>query len=129
MGLFDFLKKEPQKHEEAPKDKYWSLTTAKGEVIDPTWQQVEETLADITQQELEFVSLGYVHSDLDIEIVQALDLGEGYRVEALPPESSYDYGKAFVNSGIFYEEMVRHFKEFHDTRRVSEFRSWPKEKI
>lgn len=129
MGLFNFLKKEPQKREEVPKDKYWSLTTAKGEVIDPTWQQIEKTLADITHRELEFVSLGCIHSGLDIEIVQAIDLGEAYRVEALPPESSYDYGKVFVNSGISYEEMIKHFKEFHKTGKVSEFRTWPKEKI
>lgn len=129
MGLFDFLKKEPADRTEAPKDKYWSLTTAKGEVIDPIWEQIKEALADITHQELEFVSLGCIHADLEIEMIQAVDIGEGYRLEALPSESSSDYGKVFVNGGISYEELVNQFEEFHTNKKVMGFRSWPSEKI
>lgn len=54
-----------------------------------------------------FASLGYIHSGLEIGIIQVADDDNGYRFEALPSN-----GKFFINDGISYEETLMLVKEF-----------------
>lgn len=124
MGLFSFFKRNQQQQEEFSKDKYWSLTTNEGEVIEPTWEQVKMAIENATPDKSIFVSLGYIHSGLEIEIVQAIGDGNGYRFEALPSNE-----KIFVNDGLSYEETLKLFEDFFKHQRVAGFRSWPIEKL
>lgn len=124
MGLFRFLKRSQQQQEEFSKDTYWSLTTNEEEVIEPTWEQVKAAVENATPDRSIFASLGYIHSGLEIEVIQVIGDGNGYRLEALPPS-----GEIFVNDGISYEETLKLFEEFFKHQRVVGFRSWPTEKI
>lgn len=124
MGLFRFLKRSQQQQEEFSKDKYWSLTTNEGEVIEPNWEQVTAAVRNATPDGSIFASLGCFYSGLEIEIIQVIGDGNGYRFEALPPN-----GKIFVNDGISYEETLKLFEEFFKHQRVVGFSSWPTEKM
>jgi|SRR5690625_2369625 len=124
MGLLDFFKREPKPQEKGSKDRYWSLTTYEGEVVNPTWEQIKMAVDQITTDGTRFASLGYLHSGLEIEIIQAVGDGERYRFEALPAD-----GKIYVNKDITYEETLKYFEDFYKYQRVAGFRSWPTEKV
>lgn len=124
MGLFSFFKKNQKQQEEFSKDRYWSLTTNEGEVIEPTWKQVNAAVKNATPDGSIFASLGYIHSGLEIEVIQVIGNDDGYRFEALPPN-----GEVFVNDGISYEETLKLFEDFFIHQRVAAFSSWPTEKM
>lgn len=132
MGLFDFFRKDKyQKQEETvPAEKYWLLADGDGEVVDPDWPQVEKAVKVAADGPAgEFIRLSCLNSDLEIESLQALGEDGLYRVEALPPEGSYDYGKIYVNDGVVHEDVLALFKEFWEGERVVGFRSWHTRKL
>ena len=107
MGLFRFLKRSQQQQEKFSKDKYWLLTTNDSEIIDPTWEQIKTGVRKAMPNQSVFASLGYIHSGLEIEVIQVIGDENGYRFEALPPND-----KIYVNDGISYEETLKLFEEF-----------------
>jgi len=123
MGLFDFLKRSQPQQEELPKEKHWSLTTNAGEIIDPTLEQIKSAVKSATPDETIFATLAYNYSGLEIEAVQVIGDGHGYRFEALTSN-----GTIFVNDGIDSEETLKLFEHFFNYQRVAGFRSWPTEK-
>lgn len=129
MGLFDFFKKDNKQEKVTHNEKYWSLSTNADEVTDPSWEQVERAVKNAVPDRDMFASLGYINSGLEIESIQAVGEDGVYRLEALPPQSSYDYGKIFINDSISYAETVELFKEFYDHQRVIGYRSWETMKI
>ncbi|QQK80028.1 hypothetical protein HUG20_09095 [Salicibibacter cibi] len=128
MGFFDFFKRDQKHQEQVSKDKYWVLTTSEDEIIDPVWEQVKGAIDHATPDRSMFASLGYMHSGIEIEVIQVVGEDHVYRFEALPPKSSDDYGKIFVNDGISYEETLKLCEDFYKHQRVVGFRNLPIEK-
>lgn len=124
MGLLNLFKKNHQPDDEEPKEKYWSLTTSEGEVIDPTWDEIEAAIRHATPAGSLFISLGYMNADLEIEVIQATSESDIYRLEALPPENSLEYGDIFVEDGLRYEEALKLFETFHKHQSVHGYRDW-----
>lgn len=129
IGFFDIFKKDKEPQDEVPEEKFWSLSTNEGEIIDPEWTQVEEAVKHAVPDDLVFASLGYMNSDLEIEIIQITGEDGVYRFEALPPMGSYDYGQIFINDGLSYDDTIKRVKEFYDYQRVVGFKSWEIQKI
>lgn len=124
MGMFRFFKGRNQQQEEDSKERYWSLTTDEKEIIGPTWEQIQFAVEKATPEGTIFASLGYMHSGLEIEIVQAVGDENGYRFEALVPDE-----KIYVKDGISQKETVKLFEHFFKYQRVAGYRSCPTEKI
>lgn len=129
MGLFDFFKKDNKQEEVKSAEKYWLLSKNDEKVADPSWKQVEAAVKNAMPDRDVFASLIYMNSGLEIESIQAVGEDGVYRFEALPPQSSYDYGKIYINDSIGYGETVELFKEFYDHQRVVGYRSWETMKI
>ena len=124
MGLFDFLKRKSNKSEEETKEKYWSLTTITGEILDPTMAQIETAVKNATPYQTSFATLTYNHAGLEIESVQAISDNGFYRFEALTTN-----GFMYVKTDITYEETLDLFKHFFNYQRVSGVKSWPKNRV
>ena len=122
MGLFDFFKgKQPQQDEDST-EKYWSLSTYTGEVIDPTLEEIITAVQEVKPDNEIFATLAYNNSRLEIESIQTIGDATGYRFEALDSNEII-----YVNDGLTYEETLQLFKDFYNYQRVPGFRSWPTE--
>lgn len=122
MGLFDFFKgKQPQQDEDST-EKYWSLSTYTGEVIDPTLEEIITAVQEVKPDKEIFATLTYNNSRLEIKSIQTIGDAKGYRFEALDSNETI-----YVNDGLTYEETLQLFKDFHNYQRVAGFRSWPTE--
>ncbi|MDG5471424.1 hypothetical protein P6709_06670 [Jeotgalibacillus sp. ET6] len=127
MGIFDYFKKSSQQEKPA-KEEYWSLSTNEEKIVNPTWEQVKQAVGEAVPEKALFASLGYYHSDSEIEVIQAIQLTQGineFRLEALPP----NVGKIFINNGLSLDETVKFFEEFYKYKRVVGYENWPTEKV
>lgn len=124
MGLTSFFNRKKQSNDEGGKDKYWSLLTDEGEVVDPTWEQTKIAVKSATPTGSVFVTLGYLNSGLEIESIQAFSEGGLYRVEALPPKQ----GKIYVKDGFTHAEVLKLFESFYHDEKIIGYRDWQKEK-
>ena len=132
MGLFDFFRKDKNQRQEEtlPAEKYWLLAGGEGEIMEPDWPQVEQAVKTAADGSAGgFICLSCLNSGLEIESLQAVGEDGLYRVEALPPEGSDDYGKIYVNDGVLYADVLAFLKEFWEEERVVGFRSWDTEKL
>lgn len=128
MGIFDMFKKKKEPDAVKPKEKYWSLSTSEGEIIDPSWDQIVDAVENATPEGTLFASLGYINAGYEIEIVQAVGEDGVYRFEALPPKDSLEYGDIYVNDGLTLNATLKLFEAFFVNRRVIGYRSWLVEK-
>lgn len=124
MGLTSFFNRNKRSNDERGKDKYWSLLTNEGEVVDPTWEQTKLAVKNATPTGNVFAKLEYLNSGLDIESIQAFSEGGLYRVEALPPKQ----GKLYIKDGLTYAEALRIFESFYHDQEISGYRDWQREK-
>lgn len=120
MGVFDIFRSSKQRREEFVQEKFWSLTTADHEVVDPKMKQIQTAVKNATSLESTFATLTYNHSGLEVESIQAVSDDSNYRFEAIASD-----GKIYVNDGLNYEEIVALFKHFFMYREVSGFKNWP----
>ena len=72
MELFDFFKRETNPSEDEKKETYWSLTTILEEKIDPTMEEIETAVKNVTPDQTIYATLTFSHSGLEIESVQAI---------------------------------------------------------
>ena len=122
MGLFDFFKEKQPQQDEDSTEKYWSLSTYTGEVIDPTLEEIITAVQEVKPDKEIFATLTYNNSRLEIKSIQTIGDAKGYRFEALDSNEII-----YVNDGLTYEETLQLFKDFHNYQRVVGFRSWPTE--
>lgn len=127
MNLFDYFKKDEK--EEIPKDRYWSLTTSEEEIIDPTWDQIKLAINHAHPNQTVFVSLAYYHSELAIEVIQAMGDYDVYRLEALPPKNIKDTNQIFVKDSVSYEDTVTIFEYYFKEGTIEGYETWMIEKI
>ncbi len=121
MGLFNFFKKDKQ-DDAQPQERHWLLRTNDGEVIEPTWDEIESAVTNAKSEQSVFATLAYVNAGLEIDSVQTLGDDSGYRFEALSQD-----GDIYVNDGLSHEETLKYFEEFFNTEKVVGYRSWMKE--
>ena len=119
MGVFNFFKRKADQPEEEKKEKYWSLVTNEGEVLNPTLGQIETAVANATPDHTMFATLTYNHSGLEIDSVQAISQEGFYRFEALTAD-----GRMYVKNDLTYEETFELFTHFFNYQRVSGVKSW-----
>ena len=124
MGLTSFFNRSKQSNGESGKDRYWSLLTNEGEVVDPTWEQTKLAVKNATPTGNVFAKLGYQNSGLDIESIQAFSEAGLYRLEALPPKQ----GKIYVKDGLTHAEALKIFESFYHEKEVIGYRDWQTEK-
>lgn len=122
MKLFDFFKGKKEEREPT-REKYWSLSTSDGEIVDPKIKQIEQAVKNATSNISLFATLAYNYSGLEIESVQTISNEGFYRFEALTTN-----GKMYVKNDIDYDEALELFKQFYKHQRVSRFKTWLVEK-
>lgn len=124
MGLFDYFKgKKKADKRKTTRDKYWSLITYKGEIKNPTMEQIKEAVKNANRNASLFATLAYNNSELEIDSIQTMREEGVYRFEALTSDSII-----YVKNDIRYEETVEYFVHFFKYQHVANYKSWPTEK-
>lgn len=131
MGIFDFLKQDNDKTgaEQPPQEPYTELSTGLDDYQNPTWPQVERAVKDIVEEEDSFATLSFNHYALEVDTIQCIKMEEGYTFEALPARDSKEHGLIYHLDGLSYEDVLKRFKEFYETQKVTGYKEFSKDKF
>ena len=129
MGIFDFLKHDDDKNEadDRIEEPYTELSTGLDDFQNPSWAQVESAVKDVIEEDDSFATLSFQNYGLEIATLQCIKTEEGYTVEALPAQESDNFGMIYHLDGLSYEDTVKRFEEFYETKTVTGYKEFSKD--